>query len=70
MQAELAELGFPPERVAAVTEKIQGLTDVPADKLADALADSVPGLAADVVGDLATTAASLERLATERTRCR
>ena len=67
VQAELAELGFPPERVAAVTEKIQGLTDVPADKLAHALADSVPGLAADVVGDLATTAASLERLATERT---
>ena len=30
VQAELAELGFPPERVAAVTEKIQGLTDMPA----------------------------------------
>ena len=67
VQAELAELGFPPARVAAVAEKIQGLADVPGDKLAHALADSVPGLAADVIGDLATTAASLERLAAERT---
>ncbi len=66
VQAELAELGFPPARVAAVTEKIQGLADVPGDKLAHALADSVPGLAADVIGDLATTAASLDRLAAER----
>ena len=63
VQAELAELGFPPARVAAVTEKIQGLADVAGDKLAHALADSVPGLAADVIGDLATTAASLDRLA-------
>jgi len=39
---------------------------VPGDKLADALADSVPGLAADVIGDLATTAASLDQLAVER----
>ena len=68
MQAELAELGFPPARVAAVTEKIQGLVGVPGDKLAQALADSVPGLAADVIGDLATTAASLDRLAAERTQ--
>ena len=67
VQAELAELGFPPARVAAVAEKIQGLADVPGDKLAHALADSVPGLAADVIGDLATTAASLDRLAAERT---
>ena len=66
VQAELAELGFPPERVAAVTEKIQGLADVPGDKLAHALAESVPGLAADVIGDLATTAATLDRLAAER----
>ena len=68
VQAELAELGFPPARVAAVREKIQGLADVPGDKLAHALADTVPGLAADVIGDLATTAASLDRLAAERTQ--
>ena len=66
VRAELAELGFPRRSVAAVTEKIQGLADVPADKLAHALADSVPGLAADVIGDLAATAASLDRLAAER----
>jgi histidyl-tRNA synthetase len=66
VQAELAEPGFPPDRVAAVTEKIQGLADVPADKLAHALAVSVPGLAADVIGDLATTAASLDQLAAQR----
>ncbi|MGH3149456.1 MAG: histidine--tRNA ligase, partial [Streptosporangiaceae bacterium] len=66
VRAELAELGFPPAHVAAVTEKIQGLAGVPGDKLAPALADSVPGLAADVIGDLATTAASLDLLAAER----
>jgi len=66
VQAELAELGFPPAQVAAVTEKIQGLADVPGDKLAHALADSVPGLAADVIGDLAATAASLDRLAAQQ----
>jgi len=66
VQAELAEHGFPPARVAAVTEKIQGLADVPGDKLAHALADSVPGLAADVIGDLAATAASLDRLAAQQ----
>ena len=43
---------------------------MPADKLAHALADTVPGLAADVIGDLATTAASLDRLAAERTQVR
>jgi histidyl-tRNA synthetase len=66
VRAELIELGFDPARVAAVAEKIQGLTDVPAGKLADALADSVPGLSAAVAADLAATAASLERLAAER----
>ncbi len=66
VQAELAELGFPPARVAAATEKIQALADVPGDKLAHALADTVPGLPADVIGDLATTAASLDQLAAQR----
>ena len=65
---ELGELGFDPAQVAAVEEKIQGLTGVPADKLADALGRSVPGLAPEVVQDLSATAASLERLAQERTQ--
>jgi histidyl-tRNA synthetase len=66
VRTELVELGFDPARVAAAAEKIQGLTDVPAGKLADALADSVPGLAPPVAADLAATAASLEQLASER----
>ena len=61
-------VGFPPARVAAVKEKIQGLIDVPPASWRDALADSVPGLAAEVVGDLSATAAGLDRLAAERDR--
>ena len=45
VRAELLESGFDPAQVAAAEEKIQGLIGVPADKLADALAESVPGLA-------------------------
>src|SRR6266571_1104941 len=66
VRAELAGLGFDPARVAAAVEKIQGLTDVPADRLADALASSVPGLAPPAAEDLAATVASLDRLAAER----
>jgi histidyl-tRNA synthetase len=66
--SELAGLGFPPAQIAAVAEKIQGLVDVPADKLAEALAVTVPGLAAEVIEDLSATAASLDRLAAERTQ--
>jgi histidyl-tRNA synthetase len=66
--SELAELGFTPAQAASVAEKIQSLVDVPADKLADTLAVTVPGLAAEVIEDLSTTAASLDRLAAERTQ--
>src|SRR6266568_1803015 len=66
VRAELLELGFEAAQVAAAEEKIQGLIGVPADKLADALARSVPALAPEVVADLSATAASLERLAAER----
>jgi histidyl-tRNA synthetase len=45
---------------------MQGLVDVPAGKLADALAGSVPGLPAEVAEDLSATASSLDRLAAER----
>jgi len=68
VSAELTELGFPAALVPAVTEKIQGLTDVPPGKLAGVLADSVPGLATAVIEDLSATAASLERLAAEQTQ--
>jgi histidyl-tRNA synthetase len=64
--AELVELGLDPAQVAAVTEKIQGLMDVPSGQLAAVLAGSVPGLAAEVIEDLAATGASLDLLAKER----
>ena len=66
VRAELLESGFDAAQVAAAVDKIQGLADVPADKLADALADSVPGLPAAVAEDLAAVADSLARLAAER----
>ena len=66
VRAELLESGFDAAQVTAAEEKIQGLIGVPADKLAEALARSVPGLAPEVVADLSATAASLDRLAAER----
>ena len=66
VRAELIGLGFAPAQVAAAEEKIRGLTGVPADMLADALDRSVPGMPAEVVADLSATAASLERLAKDR----
>ncbi|MDQ2813488.1 MAG: histidine--tRNA ligase [Actinomycetota bacterium] len=64
--AELSGLGFDASRVSAAVEKIQGLTGVPAGKLAGVLADSLPGLPAEVVEDLSATAGSLDQLAASR----
>ena len=66
VRAELLEAGFDAAQVTAAVDKIQGLIDVPADKLAGALAESVPGLPAAVAEDLAAVADSLTRLAAER----
>jgi histidyl-tRNA synthetase len=66
VRAELLEAGFDAAPVAAAVDKIQGLTGVPADKLAGALAESVPGLPAAVAEDLAAVADALTRLAAER----
>jgi histidyl-tRNA synthetase len=63
VRSELASLGFSPDQVAGVEEKIRSLEGVPSDKLAEALADAVPGLAASVIEDLAATATCLDRLA-------
>ena len=68
VRAELLGLGFDPAQVTAAEERIRSLIGVPADKLADTLGRSVPGLAPEVVQDLSATAASLERLAQERTQ--
>jgi histidyl-tRNA synthetase len=66
VRAELAELGFDPAQISAAVKKIRYLEDVPAAGLADALAGAVPGLAGEVISDLAATAAALERLSAER----
>ena len=67
VRAELLEAGFETVQVEAAEKKIQGLIGVPADGLADALAESVPGLPAAVAEDLAAVAGSLARLAAART---
>ena len=55
--------GSPRIRSPSVEEKIRGLEDLPAGKLAGALADAVPGLAAPVIEDLVATVSGLDRLA-------
>jgi histidyl-tRNA synthetase len=66
VRAELGESGFDAAQVTAAVDKIQGLIDVPADRLAFALAESVPGLDASVAQDLAAVADALAQLAKER----
>src|SRR5580658_11124219 len=66
VRSELIGLGFDPGVVSAVEATIQGLVGVPGDRLAKALADSLPELPAEVVADFADVAACLDRLASER----
>jgi histidyl-tRNA synthetase len=66
VRAELAGLGFDPEVVSAVESTIQGLVGVPGSRLAAVLAECLPKLPAEVVSDLADTAACLDRLAAEQ----
>ena len=63
VRLELASLGLSAEQVAGVQEKIRGLEGLPANKLAGALAEAVPGLAAPVIEDLVVVASCLDRLA-------
>lgn len=61
--AELVgDRGLPAEVAAAVRDKIDALTDLPADKVAEILAEVVPGLPDEVATDLATTAGCLAAL--------
>jgi histidyl-tRNA synthetase len=62
VSAELTQLGLSADQVTGVEEKVQGLEGLPAGKLAGALANALPGLAASVIDDLSTTAACLDRL--------
>ena len=66
VRLELTELGLSAGQVASVEEKVRGLEGLPADKLAGALADAVPGLAAPVIDDLVVVASCLDRLAGSR----
>jgi histidyl-tRNA synthetase len=63
VRAELAAHDLPHDKV---TDTISGLQGTAPGKLADALADAVPALAEEVIDDLATTAACLDRLAADR----
>jgi histidyl-tRNA synthetase len=64
VRAELDSMGLPHD---LLIETISGLQETTPAKLADALADAVPALAEEVIDDLATTAACLDRLAAGRT---
>jgi histidyl-tRNA synthetase len=66
VQAELAEAGFPAETIQKATDTIQSLENVPGAKLAEVLADTLPGMDPAVSQDLAAVAASLDRLSTQR----
>jgi histidyl-tRNA synthetase len=63
VRGELTSLGLAAESIAAVQEKIAALEGLAPDKIAGALADAVPQMDAGAVDDLATIAASLDRLA-------
>ncbi len=66
VRAELTATAIPADAAAAALDMIAAVQGVPGAKLADALADAVPGLPGDVIGDLAATAACLERLTATR----
>ena len=66
VQAELAEAGFSAETIQKATDTIQSLENVPGPKLAEVLADTLPGMDPSVSQDLAAVAASLDRLSTQR----
>jgi histidyl-tRNA synthetase len=66
VRAELADDGLPQATIARAVDAITALQDQPAEKLAAALADAVPGIGDDVVAGLAATAAALDRLAGQR----
>jgi histidyl-tRNA synthetase len=66
VRAELAANGLAPDVIDKAVDTIIGLQDQPADKLADALADALPGVPEELVADLSSTAAALDRLSAQR----
>jgi len=68
VRSELAERGLSTDQVDGVEARIRALEGLPAGKLAGALAEVVPGLAAPVIEDLVTTVTCLDRLAGSRSQ--
>ena len=66
VRAELADNGLTAETIDRAVDTIAGLQDQPADKLADALANAIPGVPDELVTDLSATAAALDRLLAQR----
>ena len=66
VRAELTGTGIPADAAVAALDMIAAVQGLPAAKIADALADAVPGIGGDVIADLAATAACLDRLAATR----
>ncbi|WP_228542458.1 histidine--tRNA ligase [Nocardia sp. XZ_19_369] len=66
VRAELDNAGMPSDTIAVVIDKIDSLDDVAGDKLADTLTDTLPGLSSEVIADIATITASLDRLSAHR----
>jgi histidyl-tRNA synthetase len=66
VRAELTQAGITQAAATAALDMIAAARNLPAGKIADALADAIPGLPDDVSADLAATAACLERLAATR----
>ncbi|HEX6451281.1 MAG TPA: histidine--tRNA ligase [Trebonia sp.] len=66
VRGELAENGLSAETIDRVVDTITGLQDLPADKLANALANAIPGAPDELVADLSSTAAALDQLSAQR----
>jgi histidyl-tRNA synthetase len=66
VRGELASLGLSADSIDAAQDKIASLEGLAPDKIAGALADAVPTMDPGAVDDLATIAASLDRLATSQ----
>ena len=62
VRAELVGRDLPGAAIDAARERIESLTGLAADKVADTLSDVVPALAEDVVADLGTVAGCLDEL--------
>lgn len=62
VRTELTGRGLPGEAVDAARERIEALTGLAADKVADSLSDVIPALAQDVVADLGTVAGCLDEM--------